>query len=73
MTLKSNETSLGEKLREGRANTGLKQRQVADYLGLQSMAISNWERGVNAPSYEKLGKLAELYGVPVGWFFEEAA
>lgn len=52
---------------------GLKQRELADVLGLQDITISRWERGESQPDMENLRALAKIVGKPIGWFFEEPA
>lgn len=52
-------------LRELREAAGLTQVQVAKKLVVDQGAVSNWERGVNAPSVKYHKKLAKLYGVTV--------
>jgi len=49
-------------LRKYRKTRGLKQRQVANLLGLKSTAmISRWEKGDCFPDWENLFKLAIIY------------
>jgi transcriptional regulator with XRE-family HTH domain len=59
------------RLRERRQRAGLSQTQVARILGQSLSAISMWEHGQREPRYDKLLRLAELYGVSVGDFFED--
>jgi transcriptional regulator with XRE-family HTH domain len=47
----------------------LTQRALADRLGIQSAAVSNWETEKNAPSAEKLSRIADELGCEVGDFF----
>lgn len=36
------------------------QRQLAESLGVESITVSRWERGVTTPSLPRLRKIAEL-------------
>lgn len=59
-----------EKLKSRRKELGLKQLDVASYLGITYQAVSAWERGVKEPSKEKIAQLEKLLGVPEGYFTE---
>ena len=36
------------------------QRQLADQLGVESITVSRWERGVTSPSIPRLKRIAEV-------------
>lgn len=56
---------LGEYLKNKRKNRGLTQWDVAKELGYTSpQFISNFERGLCAPSFDTLPKLIKMYGIP---------
>jgi transcriptional regulator with XRE-family HTH domain len=38
----------------------LTQKQLADKLGVESITVSRWERGVTSPSLPRLRRIAEL-------------
>lgn len=48
----------GRRLRYLRQQLGLSQEQVAERLGVSSETISNLERGVHAPVFDRLEALA---------------
>ena len=55
-------TYIPNKLREYRKKAGLRQRDVADYLGLESTdRISRWEKGLSYPRVPDLFRLARLF------------
>lgn len=54
---------LGKRLRELRINLGLTQAQVSERIGISTALISSYEIASRYPSYDKLIKLATLYGV----------
>src|SRR5215210_7330935 len=62
---------VGLRLRQHRQRVGLSQTQVAALLGQSLSAISMWEQGNRELKYDKLLRLASLYGVSVGDFFED--
>jgi transcriptional regulator with XRE-family HTH domain len=59
-------------LRKYRRARGLKQKEVAQILGLKnSSMISRWERGVCLPSALNVFRLASLYATPVEALFAD--
>jgi transcriptional regulator with XRE-family HTH domain len=51
---------------------GMTQRQFAAAInGLDTLAISRWERGVSLPRQENLQALAKVTGREVAWFYTE--
>lgn len=63
---------IGEALIKLRAKSGKKQREIADLLGISDKTLGHWENDKREPSFEMLGKLAEIYNVTIGDFFGEA-
>ena len=59
----------GRRLRHLRRQKDLTQEQLAEAAGISVDMLSNIERGVNAPSFETLVKLAEVLGVEVETLF----
>jgi transcriptional regulator with XRE-family HTH domain len=47
-------------LKKERLNKGLTQKQLAEKIGTKKQSISNWEKGVSVPHYNKLKKLEEI-------------
>lgn len=62
--------NFGKRLRQIRRHKDLTQEQLAEAIGVSMAFVSNMERGVNAPSFETVEKLAEVLGVEVGEFFQ---
>ncbi len=60
----------GKRLRYIRRHKDLTQEQLAEAVGISVEFLSNLERGVNAPSFETLEKLATVLEVRVQAFFE---
>jgi hypothetical transcriptional regulator len=59
-----------EKLKARRKELKLTQKEIADQLGISYQAYSAWERGVKAPSKEKVSQLDQILSVPKGYFTE---
>lgn len=54
---------LGAILASLRKERGILQKEVATYLNVTVATISNYEKGVHAPDYETLIKLADFFDV----------
>lgn len=59
--------TFGERLRELRESRGLRQSDIADAIGISSVMIVNYEKGVKSPQIEKLKLLADFFGVTVDY------
>ena len=55
------------KLKKARENTGFSQREVQKETGIHQSQIAKYETGKTEPDIEKLGILADFYGVSVDW------
>jgi transcriptional regulator with XRE-family HTH domain len=44
---------------------GLKQRYIAEKLGVSEVSVSNWVKGKTAPSKDYLIKLSRILDVPL--------
>ena len=51
---------VGGRLRTARRSAGLTQKQLAEALGVESITVSRWERGVTTPSLSRLRRIAEF-------------
>ena len=52
-----------ERLRELRTQSPLKQKEIADYLGISTITIRQYEQGTREPNIEKILKLAVIFNV----------
>lgn len=59
----------GKKLRKIRRHNDLTQEHLAELLGVSVEFVSNMERGVNAPSFETIEKIAEVFNLPFSELF----
>lgn len=59
--------SFPAKLKKARENTGFNQQEVANETKISQSQISKYETGALEPDLEKLGILADFYGVSVDW------
>lgn len=63
--------SLGDRLTRAREHADMKQRDVADYFGISSQAVSQWEADRTRPDSHRLAKLARLFDVRLEWLLDE--
>ena len=61
---------LGKKLKEIRLEKGLRQKDVADAMGLTLRAICNYEAGTREPSLDILRKLCRFFDVSADYLLE---
>ena len=52
-----------KKLKDARANAGLKQEQVAEKIMVSRQIISNWENGKSLPDIISIINLSDLYQI----------
>ena len=53
---------IGKSLKIARIESGLKQREVAQEIGVLTETISSWETGRYSPTIDNAIKLARVYG-----------
>lgn len=64
----SNRTSdFADRLKKLREKHGYTQKMAASYINESRANIGAWEEGRGRPSFEVLPKIAELYGVTIGY------
>lgn len=51
-------------IRACRNNTGMRQKEFAEAIGVTLNTVSNWERGKTEPTISQLRKIAALSGIP---------
>jgi transcriptional regulator with XRE-family HTH domain len=59
--------SIGERIRLARKTRELSQRHIAALVGITPGAVSQWESDETVPNVERLGLLARVLGVEIGW------
>ena len=64
--------TVSEKIKSIRIDNGISQRELAKKLGISNRAVSKWESGLPYPSTENLIRIAEVFSVPLEYFFEKA-
>jgi transcriptional regulator with XRE-family HTH domain len=60
----------GKRLRQLRREKDLTQEQLAEAANISVESISNLERGIHAPSFDTLERLAKALGIPVKNLFD---
>jgi transcriptional regulator with XRE-family HTH domain len=64
---------IAKRLRLARIAAGVTQAAAADHVGVTFQQLQKYETGANRVSAGSLALLAQAYGRPVGWFFEDGA
>ena len=64
---------VGRKIRARRIELGKTQADLADGIGVKFQQVQKYETGLNRVSASRLWVIAEVLGVPIGYFFEGAA
>jgi len=64
----SNVNSIGAVIAELRKTKGVKQEELAKYVGVSAQAVSKWENG-GVPDTELLPKIADFFGVSLDKLF----
>ena len=62
--------TFGEKLKQARADAGLKQSELARLIGTTNTTISNWEKGVSKPDLDMLSYICGALQVTVSYFLQ---
>jgi DNA-binding XRE family transcriptional regulator len=71
ISLHSEIMRLAEKLHELKSARGLTQRKVAKAVGVSHTTVNRWFNGTGAPSVYEAARLAEFFGVPVGYLADD--
>lgn len=61
---------VGERVRLRRKVLGMSQGNLAESLGITFQQIQKYEKGINRIGASRLQLIAEIFAVPVGYFFE---
>lgn len=56
-----------ERLKKARIEAGYTQNQVSEITGIARPSISKFETGIQEPSLEQLGILAQFYNISINW------
>src|ERR1700752_4276824 len=62
---------VGARIRTRRLLIGMNQEALARALGLTFQQVQKYEGGANRISASRLAELADILGVPIGYFFAE--
>ncbi len=64
----SEETAtFGDRLAAAREATGLKQKELAQRVGVKTGTLRNWEEDLSEPRANRLSMLGGILGVSLGW------
>lgn len=60
---------IGKQIRTLRAAKGVKQEELAEYLGVSFQAVSKWETGASVPDIALLPNIAVFFGITIDELF----
>jgi len=63
--------NISNRLKFARENSGLILSDIQEQTGIDDSCLSAYENGQREPKFAQLSQLAELYRVPVSFFFED--
>jgi transcriptional regulator with XRE-family HTH domain len=61
-------SELGKRIQRARRGSGYTQKSLAERMGVESITVSRWERGVTQPSLRTLERISALTKVPLSDF-----
>jgi len=67
------DSRVGARIRLRRMIVGMSQERLGEAVGVTFQQVQKYERGASRVSAGRLYRLAEALGVPVSYFFDEAA
>jgi transcriptional regulator with XRE-family HTH domain len=62
---------IGKKLKMIRIMSGMTQNQIGELVGVTFQQIQKYEKGLNRISAGKLYELSQIFGKPIGAFFND--
>ncbi len=62
---------VGSRIRLRRNMLGMSQEKLGENLGITFQQIQKYEKGTNRVGASRLQAIASIFGVPVGFFFED--
>ena len=67
-----NELALGNRIKKARKELGISQKQLAGRLRVSDKAVSSYEVGRTAPSFETIKKIGKIVHKPVTYFDKDS-
>jgi transcriptional regulator with XRE-family HTH domain len=61
-------SELGKRIARARRGSGYTQKSLAERMGVESITVSRWERGITQPSLRTLERISSLTKVPLSEF-----
>lgn len=62
---------VGRRIRQARRDAKLTQEQLGKLIGLTFQQVQKYEKGVNRVSAGTLYEIAQVFELPISWFFDE--
>lgn len=65
--------TLGQKIREARKKSNLKQSDIANALNIKNTTVSNWEKDISKPDIDTIEYLCHVFNVSASYFIDDLA
>ena len=69
-TSDSTDIAIGQRIKVERLNRRMTQTELAEGIGVTFQQVQKYEKGINRVGAGRLNRIAEVFGIPVGAFFE---
>lgn len=63
--------AVGQKIQALRKDHGITAARLAELIEISQQQMSRYERGVNRVDVDCLVRIADIFDIPVGWFFSD--
>ncbi len=62
---------IGKRLKQRREDFDMMQHDMATVLGIPKEQLDHYERGITPITASRLYRVAQQWGLPITWFFEQ--
>src|ERR1700687_370717 len=66
----STDIAVGQRIKVERLARRMSQTELAEGIGVTFQQVQKYEKGINRVGAGRLNRIAEVFGIPVGAFFE---
>jgi len=61
------------RIKDARVQAGLSQEKLGDAIGVTFQQVQKYEKGINRVASDRLQRIADVLGKPIGYFFTTTA
>lgn len=67
--MKCDNSKINISLASARVNSGMNQKEMADFLGVDISVLIKWEEGKTEPNVNQLRKISEVSKIPIDFIY----